>query len=799
MTDFLSLGYTAIDRGDFQEAVNLFMRALEQGKSARCYVGLGIAYASLGDKPTARWAIAKALDLEPENKQANEWIERLPRQVVRPAAVVRREVRFRVGEHHLEISEKGRWRRFFVKGVNLGLGLPGYFPGEYPIRKGTYLKWFRQMAELGANSLRVYTVHPPAFYEALAEFNSGGGRLFLFQGVWLELPENGDFHDPAYVQYLHGNLREAVDAVLGRTNLPERPGYAHGIYDCDVSPWTAGFIIGREWESCAVKAYNERHGRKDGDFAGRFVEARNASPFEQWTAEVCDYLQGYEHKTYGCTHPVTITCWPTLDPLEHPSESRYEDGLAWQGHEVDRSGCNENEDVEVLDLAKLRSRGGAGFFAMYHVYPYYPDFMNNDFLDARNPYQAYLDKLTRHHGTQPVLIAEFGVPSSREVTHWQRVGWHHGGHDDEAQGRINGAQMEAIHQAGCAGGLLFSWSDEWFKRNWVFYPYELPAERNPLWFNLQDAEQNYGLLAAYPGYPSMRTTLSGKREEWGDATLLYEKKQSLPAFRFNDGHDGARAMTRVMANHDEGFLYLMLEAAGEVDFERANYLFGLSTCNGAGETFLPFWTNVTSPVGLTFLVHLAGKERSRILVCRSYDKYLNADKGTIVPQDTGQGEWVVMQNITNHRRISKDQSRFYPSRVFSMSGLRHGSLDPRNPDYTSLADFRVTGSMIEIRIPWGLLNVTDPSSRQVIWFDKKGRTRETKGIGVVAYSFAPSGKGLKARATGMKSNITDSFPARSAASAVSHYRWEGWQHPTYHTFLKKSYYIYRDVLARIPE
>lgn len=254
-----------------------------------------------------------------------------------------------------------------------------------------------------------------------------------------------------------------------------------------------------------------------------------------------------------------------------------------------------------------------------------------------------------------------------------------------------------------------------------------------------------------------------------------------------------------MANHDEGFFCLMLEMAGEVDFARANYLVGLSTCGNAGETILPFRTAARSPVGLTFLIHLAGKERSRILVCRSYDKYLNADTGIVIARNSGQGEWVVMQNITNHRRISKDQTRFYPSRVFSMSGLRHGSLDPENPDYTSLADFRVTGSMIEIRIPWGLLNVTDPSSRQVVWFDKKGRTRETRGIGVVAYSFAPSGKGLTARATGLKSNVTDAFPARGGLPAVAAYQWEGWQHPTYHTFLKKSYYIYRDVLARIPE
>ena len=58
--------------------------------------------------------------------------------------------------------------------------------------------------------------------------------------------------------------RSAVDALYGNTVLPERPGYASGPYEYDVSPFLAGIILGREWESCAVKGFNELNRRETG-------------------------------------------------------------------------------------------------------------------------------------------------------------------------------------------------------------------------------------------------------------------------------------------------------------------------------------------------------------------------------------------------------------------------------------------------------------------------------------------------------------------------------------------------------
>ncbi len=794
----VTLGFLAISNRDYQEAVNIFRRAFEKAKEADAYFGFGVAHYHLEDLPTARWAFYQTLELQRDHAEAKEYIGRIEQKKEQRPAPIRSSV-FRALKDCLEVHD-GAWKKFFVKGVNIGVGLPGYFPGEFSVKMGTYLKWFGQIVELGANVVRVYTILPPDFYEALFRFNKSGKKLYLLQEIWTELPEGNDFHERRFRDGFMKEIRNAVDAIYGNAVLPERPGCAHGKYEYDVSPFLAGFIVGREWESCSVKEFNEMNRRKTGDYAGSFLSIRNGNPFEVWTAEMCDALQQYEDALYQVSHPVSVVNWPTLDPLVHPSESTIEEESRLQGRTVERTKCNNNEDSEVLDTAKITSQKGNGFFTVYHAYPYYPDFMSNDYLDADNTYRAYLQALKKHHGPQPVLIAEFGVPASRESAHWHRDGWNHGGHSEKRQGEINGLLMQSIREAGMGGGVLFSWFDEWFKKNWIFQPYELPPERKPFWFNFQDPEENYGLLAAYPSYPGKKVRLAGRNEDWQNAQSIYEAHDALPAFRFQDGADDARELLRLSVQHDEGFLYILLKTRGPLDFSKAHYLIGLDTCpSGAGERLFPFGTNLLSPIGLTFVIHLAGRDRSRILVSRAYDKYLNADTRMVRPEASDQGAWVTMQCRTNSRRISKDGKRFFPSHVSTIGRLRFGSLDTRHPEYHSLADFFYAGAKIELRIPWGLINITDPSSKTVLWMDKEGKTRKTKGIGILAVSYKPEEDGFVARRTGGPSHHTNSLPTELEAARIKTYSWDGWNAPIYHTYLKESYYRYQKVLRSIPE
>jgi hypothetical protein len=796
-------GFLAIDRGDHQEAVNLFMRSLQKAKDPSGYYGFGLAHLLLEDHATARWAFHKTLELDPTHPEAIRRLSLMENQEVDAGKAAlpppHSGHRFRTGTGSLEVH-RGEWKRLFIKGINLGIGLPGSFPGEYAIKKGTYRKWFGQISGIGINALRIYTLHPPSFYEALDEWNRSGNTLYLFQGIWTEPPSGDDYSGEEYLSYVRGNIRDAVDAVYGNADLPQRPGYPDGKYSVDVSWCTIGFLFGREWEPCSVKRFNESRGRKRGGYEGRFLKVVDGTPFEVALTEVCDFIQRYEFDRYGKSRPCSVVNWPTLDPLIHPSESTQEEELSFQGGRAKPGVCNENEDMESLDVSKIRSVSGAGFFATYHSYPYYPDFMNNDDPSDKTPYLTYLKSLKSHHGDQPVLVAEFGVPSSREHAHWQRDGWNHGGHDEAEQGRINALQMKAVRDAGLAGGVLFSWFDEWFKKNWIFQPYVLPPERKPLWFNLQDPEQNYGLVAAYPGYPGKKVTLSGNMAEWKEAAVLYGKMTGTPRFRFDDGGDDPRTLLGMRMQHDEGFLYLLLETKGAVDFDKAGYVIGINTSSpDSGEVLVPFDTRARSPIGLHFLVHLAGMGNSRILVTRPYDRFLNAGKGEIVPGRSDQGAWVVLLSRTNTRRISKDGKRFYPSHVRSMSNLKHGSLDELRPDFHSLSDFHVAGNRVEIRIPWCQLNFTDPSSRTVLWMSGAEKSRATEGIRALALSYCPRKDSSASRKTGGRTNLTDSLPQRLVEENVALYSWDPWDTPVYHMYLKKSYHVYKEALSAIPE
>ena len=67
----------------------------------------------------------------------------------------------------------------------------------------------------------------------------------------------------------------------------------------------------------------------------------------------------------------------------------------------------------------------------------------------------------------PLLISEFGVPTSRGIARYQPDGMHHGGHNEDEQGEILQRLFTSIKEAGAAGGITFAWADEWFKSNWM--------------------------------------------------------------------------------------------------------------------------------------------------------------------------------------------------------------------------------------------------------------------------------------------------------------------------------------------
>jgi hypothetical protein len=810
------LGWCYVQQGRHAEGADAFRAALAEEPSSReARTGLASALAGAG---RAAEALDLALPLLVEDPNDADLLAAAGRALAQTGKVADRRLRpaaasrevlvvARAGRDHLEARWNGRFVPLFVKGVNLSVALPGRFPAEFPEEAAVYRGWLDQIAGMGANAVRLYTLLPPAFYRALHDHNFGAlaragagaaapprGFLWLIQGVWTELPESDLYDDPAFERGFVEETERVVDAVHGGIAVARRPGHAFGVYLHDVSSMTLALILGREWEPYSVAAYDAAR-PEGGSFEGRHFTVDGGTAMEAWLASVMDRAAAYEARVHASARPLAFTNWPTLDPLRHPTEATKDEERELARRlllpfELRAVREYDNDGVGV-DVNRIRPTAAApaGLFASYHAYPYYPDFMNLDpgYLRARdrrgpNNYAGYLRELRAHHAGMPVLIAEVGVPTSRGVAHVQPQGFHHGGHDEKGQGEVDARLMETIHETGCAGGILFAWLDEWFKRNWLVIDFELPAERNPKWLNALDPEQNYGLLAARPGSGGPPVILDSRVEDWSGRKPLMTG--TFPRALF--------------AAHDEAYLYLRLDA-GPFEWDRRRFLIGIDTYGAEeGDRRFPGPCEASAPTGMEFAVELAGPGSSRILVDPPYDLHTHRYDRPYRSAPNADGVFIEILAETNRRRIGRDGTS-YPEIVHNRSPLRHGTTDPEAAGYDDLADWfsDPLGGVVEIRLPWGLLNVTDPSSRRVVEdppdFGDEVGTRVTEGLRLYVAACDPAAGALLGTLPVLAGE------GRIAADPSALYAWPGWEEPAYHTRLKRSYFVLKDRLAAIPD
>ena len=648
--------------------------------SADAWYGLALTRRAQGRLIEGAAAIDRALQFDPVRPEFLALAATLPEHfssrthVARPADLV---MPFIARDGKLRLANG---QPIDVRGVNMGLALPGRFPAEFP-RGGIYDTWMTELGALHANVLRLYTILPPDFYQALLRYNQAHQEapLYVIHGVWTELPLHNDYRG-RFEQDFRAEMGRVLGVIHGDVDLSARPGHASGRYNVDVSPYLLAFIIGREWEPDSVAAFN-RLARGDRVPSGQYVQAQTASPMEAWLASNMDWLLGEQMRRYHQLTPVAFINWPTLDPLHHPSEAspQEEAALRLSRGEPKSDPVHKafGEDVVSLDPLHVQATASdpAGTFASYHAYPYYPDFMNNDAAYRSAPggnYAGYLRALVAHHKQMPVLISEYGVPSSRNVAHFQAQGQTHGGHSEADQARINVELDHTIRQTGMAGGIVFAWLDEWFKRNWMYLDLERPADSKPRWLNTMDAEEHYGLLASDPkGEPTLCSA----------ATQAMPPLPGAPALLAEATPAGLQLAWRTQAQTSE--LRLDVHPTPGDEFR--------VTLNGSSGRLL------LNSGYRPFKPRVVGKQTYEL-----YDPHARPTPGApFMP-------YVTLPNI---RRIGRDGT-VYPARTDEPGQLRGGSAeDPQSHDLTQ--DFCTAGGWTHLRVPWTLLNVTEPSSHLV--------------------------------------------------------------------------------------
>ena len=665
---------------------------------------------------------------------------------------------FKTAGNYIAVKKVSGYRSLILKGINLGSSLPGTFPGEiaYSISGDLYEKWIRRIVDAGFNCIRIYTLHPPVFYEKLANYNNRhpDDPLFLFQGIWLD-----EIEDPSIsseydliqrIPSFESSIREVIDCVHGKRNISFRPGRAYGNYSTDISPWIAGFILGREISSQEVDSTNSFHYSLNA-YTGSNFSISGASASEVFSTHMLDEAVIYEHEEYDSRRPVSFSSWPTLDPLNHPTE------------------IHTDEDKAQIDLYKITGKNtNAGIFATYHAYPYYPNFISEQpsyrsFADneGSNSYLGYITDLKNHYRDIPLVIGEFGVPSSWGSAHQSFSGMNHGSYSEKQQGEKNIRMMHNIIDADCAGGFMFSWMDEWFKQTWIvayleafgFNSGDVTIPTRQLWQNIVSPEQNFGLIG-------------------------FEQKEVLPFLSYlTDKPSGP--VTKIEATNDNGFFLLKIELMQSLAITDTIMVAFDTYSSSTGESRLPNGKQLANRAEFLFSMS-AGNDTALYYVTEAYD--MNGLTPRFNLSDPARQKyksiisdgapWKLMQWINDGFEFTKYDLGKLP--VEKSSDFSQG--------FRTAAAW--TGNKIKLRIPWTLLYFYDPTQMSVIdgavtndggasW---EIQTRQSDGIALSVYC---------------KGEIT---------STLQRYNWDKWLVvPSFTDREKESLHVVEASLALFPD
>jgi hypothetical protein len=340
--------------------------------------------------------------------------------------------------------------------------------------------------------------------------------------------------------------------------------------------------------------------------------------------------------------------------------------------------------------------------------------------------------------------------------------------------------------------------DEWWKQvHDEFTAHLEPRVNDHLWMNVLDPEEFFGIVGfrPYANVPLLR----GVDTDWALSDTLYRAGSAEDA-----NGNGSDPVRRVYAFADYGYLYLRLDldTTSAVEWSRSAIRVALNALPGrAGSTVLPE-LGIRTPSGVTFLLEVDALSDARLLVAQNYDPWqtqvplgrpdmTRLDRRIGMQLALGEATFGELTVEVNQPRWARD-GREYPPIRLGHATLPLGTADPEEEGYSSRALWHVDArrGVLEFRLPWLMLLITDPVARLAFAGTDSVRVplaTSTEGVAVSVFTYSMG----DADTTSVSPlQLIGSLPAVSSrvAGEPRVYRWGAWERVRYRAYPKPAYY-----------
>ncbi|TAN68839.1 hypothetical protein WS9_004260 [Paraclostridium sordellii 8483] len=654
------------------------------------------------------------------------------------------------------IVKNDKWEKLEIVGVGLDSTKPGVFPSENLVSEEDYLRWIKDIYDMGANCIKVSNLMGANFYKALDTFNKDKKNpIYLMQGIYFDekLLKNGkDPQGSKASSAFKDNIKLVIDSVHGNPYNKEKPDILQ-VYKTDISKYVIGYSLGIQFAKHDL-IYTEIMNNKK-PYDGKYMYTdKNSSSFESYLAKMGDYAVNYEFSTYKKQSLISFigtSAHHIASSVENPNKKNI---LSSKDTNEEFKNFIDVEDIKVKRALKT------GIVASYNIYPSYTELKEYD-----GNIEKYFEDINKHYSI-PVIIGEIGLPSSRSGGDFNE-NIDKGYITEQEQGKALVDIYKAVKKSKLAGCFIFEFQDSWYSSSWNTKDNKI-LDRSAYWSDAQTYSQSFGLMTFEPGRLKVTPYPDDKLNEWSEKNVISKEK------------DYSLSM-----QSDEKYLYFMIKSSDKTSLKKDDIYIDLDITPKSGtKKSTQYGLQFDNPVD--FIIKINDQGNSMVMAQEYYNgfdfyenKSLYEKRPDLIKHTPDMDYFSPIYIETRPKMFIKSQGETKEKVTYETGKLTKGNSNPESKDFNSAADYYMGNDYVEVRIPWALLNFMDPSTKQIA--DDFYENFKTKPMKINDINVGVTIKENEKVITRIKSTP---------------YKLNGWSVPKYHERLKKSYYILKEELSK---